>query len=317
MENLTLTFSVKIMIATIYAFLFLFSGVVCLKNLIQKDKDFTNLNLRVKSFWIITPLFTFAILGNKLTAFILVGFISYLALKEFISLIPTRRADRRVLFWAYLSIPVQLYFIYTNWLAMFYLFIPLYMFFIIPFRMVTVGETEGFLRAAGTIHWGMMATVYSIGYLAAFLVLPFLNNPLAGGVGLFLYIIFLTVINDVAQFCFGKAFGKNKIVPKVSPNKTWEGFIGGLLTTSILATLLGSFLTPLTNIEAFIAGLIIAVSGFFGDVTMSAIKRDIGVKDSGTLIPGHGGILDRIDSLIFTAPLFFHFTVYLHYRGIL
>jgi phosphatidate cytidylyltransferase len=317
MENLVLTFNVKIMIIAIYTFLLLFSGIVVLKNIFQKDKDFTNLNLRVKSFWIIAPLFTFAIVGNKLTAFLLVGFISYLALKEYISLIPTRQADRRVLFWAYLSIPIQLYFIYTNWLAMFYLFIPLYMFFIIPLRMVTIGETEGFLRAAGTIHWGLMATVYSIGYLAAFLILPFATNPHAGGVGLFLYIIFLTVMNDMAQFCVGKTFGKNKIIPKISPNKTWEGFIGGLITTSILATLLGSFLTPLTIIEAFIAGLIISISGFIGDVTMSAIKRDIGVKDSGTLIPGHGGILDRIDSLIYTAPLFFHYTVYLHFRGIL
>lgn len=317
MENLALTFNVKIMIAAIYAFLTLFSTGVVFKNIFQKDKDFTNLNLRIKSFWIITPLFTLAILGNKLTAFLLVGFISYLALKEYISLIPTRRSDRRVLFWAYLSIPIQLYFIYTNWLAMFYLFIPLYMFFIIPLRMVTIGETEGFLRAAGTIHWGLMATVYSLGYLAAFLVLPLSSNPHAGGVGLFLYIIFLTVINDVAQYCCGKALGKNKITPKISPNKTWEGFIGGLIITSSLATILGQYLTPLNTFESLISGLIIAASGFIGDVTMSAIKRDIGVKDSGTLIPGHGGILDRLDSLIYTAPLFFHYTVYLHYRNIL
>lgn len=317
MEHLILTHNVKIMILGIYALLTAFSVAAILKNICQKGKDFTNLNLRIKSFWIITPLLTFAVMGNKLSAFILVGFISYLALKEFISLVPTRRADRRVLLWTYLAIPVQLYFIYTNWLAMFYLFIPLYMFFLIPLRMIMIGEIEGFLRAAGTIHWGMMATVYSIGYLAAFLVLPFSGNPQAGGVGLFLFIVTLTVLNDAAQFCFGKAFGKNKIIPKISPNKTVEGFIGGVITTSALSTVIGHYLTPLTTIEAFIAGLVISISGFVGDVIMSAIKRDIGVKDSGTLIPGHGGILDRIDSLIFTAPLFFHFTVYLHFRGIL
>lgn len=317
MENLILTHNTKIMILGIYALLTGFSIVTVLKNIFQKGKDFTNLNLRIKSFWIITPLLTFAVIGNKLSAFILVGFISYLALKEFISMVPTRRADRRVLLWAYLAIPLQLYFIYINWLAMFYLFIPLYMFFLIPLRMIMIGETEGFLRAAGTIHWGMMATVYSVGYLAALLVLPSSGNPQAGGVGLFLFIVTLTVLNDAAQFCFGKAFGKNKIIPKISPNKTVEGFVGGLFTTSILSTIIGHYLTPLTSIEAFIAGLVISTSGFVGDVIMSAIKRDIGVKDSGTLIPGHGGILDRIDSLIFTAPLFFHFTVYLHFRGIL
>lgn len=317
MEHLILTHNTKIMILGIYVILSIFSIVTVLKNIFQKGKDFTNLNLRIKSFWIITPLLTFAVVGNKLSAFILVGLISYLALKEFISMVPTRRADRRVLLWAYLTIPVQLYFIYTNWLAMFYLFIPLYMFFLIPLRMIMIGETEGFLRAAGTIHWGMMATVYSVGYLAALLVLPSSGNPHAGGVGLFLFIVTLTVLNDAAQFCFGKAFGKNKIIPKISPNKTVEGFVGGLITTSILSTVIGHYLTPLTTVEAFIAGLIISSSGFVGDVIMSAIKRDIGVKDSGNLIPGHGGILDRIDSLIFTAPLFFHFTVYLHFRGIL
>lgn len=317
MEILSLTLNVKYMILGIYVFLSAVSLMVIFKNLFQKGKDFTNLNQRVKSFWLITALLTFAILGNKLTAFILVGFISYLALKEYFSLISTRRADRRILFWAYLSIPIQLYFIYINWLAMFYLFIPLYMFLIIPLRMVTIGETDGFLKAAGTIHWGLMATVYSLGYLAAFLVLPFDINPHAGGIGLFIYIIFLTVINDFSQYCCGKKFGKNKIIPKVSPNKTWEGFYGGIIMTTILATLLAPILTPLTQIQAIIAGLIIATSGFIGDVTISALKRDIGVKDSGTLLPGHGGILDRLDSLIYTAPLFFHYTVYLHYRGIL
>lgn len=317
METLALTANVKYIIIGIYVFLSFISFIVIVKNLLQKGKDFTNFNQRVKSFWFITILFTFAILSNKLTAFILVGFISYLALKEYLSLIPTRRADRRVLFWAYLSIPIQLYFIYINWLAMFYLFIPLYMFLVIPLRMVTIGETEGFLRAAGTIHWGLIATVYSLGYLAAFLVLPFNINPHAGGIGLFIFIIFLTVINDFSQYCFGKRFGKNKIIPKVSPNKTWEGFYGGIVMTIVIATLLAPILTPLTHIQAILAGLIISISGFIGDVTISALKRDIGVKDSGTLLPGHGGILDRLDSLIFTAPLFFHYTVYLHYRGIL
>ena len=149
------------------------------------------------------------------------------------------------------------------------------------------------------------------------MVLPFANNPVAGGVGLFIYIVFLTVINDAAQFCFGKKFGKNKIIPKISPNKTREGFLGGIITTPMIAFLIAPYLTPLTHIEALIAGLFISISGFIGDVVMSAIKRDLGVKDSGTLIPGHGGILDRLDSLIYTAPLFFHYTVYLHYRGIL
>lgn len=313
MQFFSVTPNVQLAIIGIYAVLSIFTGGIILKNLIQKDKDFTNLNLRIKSFWIITPLLTLAIIGNKLISFLFVGFISFLALKEFLSLIPTRRADRRVLFWAYLAIPMQLYFLYTGRVIMFYLFVPLYMFIIVPLRMVTIGETEGFLKSASTIHWGMMTTVYSLGYLAAFLILPLDKNPVAGGIGLFIYVVFLTIMNDAAQFSFGKKFGKNKIIPKVSPNKTYEGFFGGVITTTLLALIISPYLTPLTTIESVFAGFAISVSGFIGDVVISAIKRDLGVKDSGTLIPGHGGILDRIDSMIYTVPLFFHYVVYLHF----
>ena len=111
----------------------------------------------------------------------------------------------------------------------------------------------------------------------------------------------------------GKLTGRHKVIPKVSPNKTWEGFWGGLTTTTVLAALLAPQLTPLSLTESVCAGLLIGCGGFIGDVTISALKRDIGVKDSGSLLPGHGGILDRIDSLTFTAPLLFHFVYYLHY----
>ncbi len=122
----------------------------------------------------------------------------------------------------------------------------------------------------------------------------------------------LTELNDIYQYLFGKRFGKRKIVPKVSPNKTVEGFLGALTATTATALAL-MFLTPFTLPEALMAGMLIASAGFVGDVVVSMIKRDVGIKDSGTLIPGHGGILDRIDSLTYTAPLFFHYLYYLHY----
>jgi phosphatidate cytidylyltransferase len=107
-------------------------------------------------------------------------------------------------------------------------------------------------------------------------------------------------------------FGKFKIIPKVSPNKTWEGFIGGVLTTTVVGYFL-RFLTPLTGYEAIAVSFIIAITGFIGDVVVSAIKRDFGLKDTGSVIPGHGGILDRIDSLAIAAPVFFHLIYFLHY----
>jgi len=179
-------------------------------------------------------------------------------------------------------------------------------------RLVLAGETKGFIRAAGTLHWGMMLTVFSISHLAYLLVLP-VKNTAAGPIGLVIFVIFVTQFNDVCQYIWGKNFGKHKIIPKVSPNKTWEGFLGGLATISIVGSLIAPLLTPLTWVQGLGAGLLLGVAGFIGDVVLSSVKRDLDIKDSSQFIPGHGGVLDRIDSLTFTAPLFFHYLKYLHY----
>lgn len=277
------------------------------------DKNFEELRARLRSWWWMAAIFIFAMLTSKMVSLCLLGFISFLAFKEYLSLIPTRRADRRVLFWAYLAIPIQYYWVGIAWYGLFIIFIPVYWFLFLPFRMVIIGETQGFLRAAGTLHWGLMTTVFSLSHAAYLLVLPEEVNPLAGGAGLLLFLVFLTEFNDISQYIWGKMLGKYKIIPKVSPNKTWEGFLGGVLTTTVLAFVIATWLTPLTSLEAVLAGLMIALAGFFGDVSISALKRDLGIKDSGHLLPGHGGILDRVDSLTYTAPLFFHFIYYLHY----
>lgn len=317
MEQLVITHNVKICTVIIYAIMLILTLGANIVGVIKKNDALSNFKQRMKSFWMIVILFTVAFAWNKITALIFLAFISYLALKEYLSLVATRRTDRRVLLWAYLAIPLQLYFIYTDWLVMFYLFVPLYMFLLIPVRMVTIGENEGFLKACGTIHWGLMTTVYALGYLMMYLALPVAKNPAGGGVGLLLFVLFITVFNDFAQYVWGKSLGRHKIIPKVSPNKTWEGFIGGVITTSVISAILAPYLTPLTIHQGIFAGFALSIAGFLGDVIMSAIKRDLGVKDTGTLLPGHGGILDRLDSLIFTAPLFFHYVVYLHFQGLL
>jgi phosphatidate cytidylyltransferase len=180
-------------------------------------------------------------------------------------------------------------------------------------RMILIGETQGFLRAVGTLHWGLMITVFSLSHMAYMLVLPEATNPAGGRMGLLIFLVVLTELNDVAQYLWGKSFGRRKISPKVSPNKTVAGFIGGVATTVLLAVLFAPYLTPLSFAASLAAGALIGIGGFVGDVTISALKRDIGVKDSGSLLPGHGGILDRLDSLTYTAPLFFHFVHYLYY----
>ena len=308
-----LTTNVRWALAGVAGVLVLATLVVWLIAATHRDKDYSELKLRMRSWWVMIGIFAGAMLLSPLASVVFFAFVSFLALKEYLSLIQTRRADRRVLFWAYLAIPVHYYWVATAWYGMFIIFIPVYMFLLLPLRMVIIGETEGFLRAMGTLHWGMMTTVFSLSHMAFLLVLPADKNPAGAGAGLMLYLVFLTQFNDVAQYTWGKLFGKHKVIPKVSPKKTWEGLIGGNLTTLILAVLIAPYLTPFSFYEAAGAGLIIGVFGFIGDVTISALKRDLGVKDSGSLLPGHGGILDRIDSLTYTAPLFFHYVYFLHY----
>ena len=289
------------------------SVIVALLCVARRDRDYSELKLRMRSWWWMIGIFFGAILLSPTASVVFLGLVSFLAFKEYLSLIATRRADRRALFWAYLAIPIHFYWVGIAWYGMFIIFIPVYMFLLLPLRMLIIGETEGFLRAASTLHWGLMTTVFSLSHMAYLLVLDPAKNPAGGGAGLLLYLVFLTQFNDVAQYTWGKLFGRHKVVPKVSPKKTWEGLIGGNLTTLVLAVFVAPYLTPFSMLEAAGAGLIIGVFGFIGDVTISALKRDIGVKDCGTLIPGHGGILDRIDSLTYTAPLFFHYLYYLYY----
>lgn len=311
--SITVDYTVLWSLAGLYVLLMVASLITAVLIKIRPESNYTELKQRVSSWWLMVSIFTLAMVLSRNVSLVFFGLISFLALKEYLSIIPTRRADRRVLFWAYLTIPLQYYWVAQEWYGMFIIFIPVYMFLYLPMRMVIIGETKDFLRAAGTLHWGLMTLVFSISHLAYLLVLPTTESFKAGGAGLVLFLVFLTQFNDVAQYVWGKMLGKHKIIPRVSPNKTWEGFVGGIVTTTFLAMLLSSVLTPLSLAMAALAGLIISMAGFIGDVTISALKRDIGVKDSGSLLPGHGGILDRIDSLTYSAPLFFHFMWYFYY----
>lgn len=278
---------------------------------VRPDKDFGELNARIRSWWFMAGVFMLAIVLSRAISLVFLAFLSFLALKEYLSLIPTRRADRAVLLWVYLAVPLQYLWVWIDWYGMFIIFIPVYMFILIPVRMVLHGQTEGFLRAAGTVHWGLMTTVFTLSHIAYLLQLP--EKGGAQGASLVLFLVLVTQLNDVAQYTWGKLFGRHKVMPTVSPNKTYEGLIGGIATSFVVVVLLAPYLTPLTRGESLVTGFFLPLAGFLGDVSVSAIKRDIGVKDAGSLIPGHGGVLDRVNSLTFTAPLFFHFLRYLHF----
>jgi phosphatidate cytidylyltransferase len=309
---LSLPDGVRNTMAGIFVLLVAASILARVLRLRRPNADWTELIQRIRTWWIMATVFMVALVLGRRVSLVFFAFLSFLALKEYLSLIPTRRADRRVLFWAYLAIPVQYYWIGIDWYGMFIIFIPVFMFLLLPLRMILIGQTEGFLRAVGTLHWGLMMTVFCLSHLAGLLVLHRPADPV-GGPGLVLYVVCLTQLNDVAQYAWGRTLGRHRVTPTVSPKKTYEGLIGGLATTLVLAMLLAPLLTPLRPLHAACAGVLIGVMGFAGDVTVSALKRDLGIKDSGTMLPGHGGILDRLDSTLYTAPLFFHFVRYLYY----
>ncbi|MCB1619381.1 MAG: phosphatidate cytidylyltransferase [Thiothrix sp.] len=276
------------------------------------ERDYQELYLRIRSWWWMIGILFACLAFSRGSAIVLFGFISFLALKEFFSIVPTRLSDRRVIFWAYVAIPVQYYWVYSGWYGMFTVFIPVYVFLFLPMLMVLAGNTRGFIQAAGVMHWAVMLTVFCLSHMAYLIALPALN-PGAGSIGMVIFILFMTELNDVSQYVFGRTLGRHRIIPAVSPNKTWEGFLGGLGTVTLASTVLAPWLTPLGFLHGLFAGLLIGAAGFIGDVVISSVKRDLQIKDSGQLIPGHGGMLDRFDSLIYTAPLFFHYTHYFAY----
>ena len=298
-------------LAVIFALLLIATVVNGLLVWRRPDKDWRELTLRIRTWWVIIVLFSLAILSPHWLALTFFALVSFMALKEFLTLAPSRQTDRMPLLWMFVAIPINYWLIGINWYGMFVVFIPVYAFLFLPVRMVIAGDTQGFLRFASQHHWSLMTTVFAFSHVAFLLVLP--DDGKQTGALLVLFLVGLTEFNDIAQYLWGKSIGRMKVMPKVSPNKTLAGLIGGVATTTLMAALLGPVMTPLNLPLSLLAGFIIGLSGFCGDVVMSAIKRDIGVKDSGTLLPGHGGILDRLDSLIFTAPVFFHFIRYFCY----
>ena len=268
--------------------------------------DFKNLRARINSWWVMVALVAAALLAGWQVVVLLFGLISFVALREFLSLAPIRREDRLIVLLAYLAIPISYAAIVFDRYGFYLVIIPTYAFLIGPFVMAIIGQTRAYLSTAALFHWGLMTCVYNIGY-AAYLMRTPESEPLpAGAAGLVFLLLAATEFNDVAQYVWGKLFGRHKVIPKVSPNKTWEGFLGGWASTAALIWFAGPLFAPLEGVSLAVMAAVIPLAGFAGDVTMSAVKRDIGVKDTSQFIPGHGGLLDRIDSLTFTAPLYFH-----------
>jgi phosphatidate cytidylyltransferase len=191
---------------------------------------------------------------------------------------------------------------------MFSIFIPVYAFLFIPLRTALAGDCDHFLERAAKVQWGLMACVYCLSHAAALLNLE-IPGYVRQNAKLLVFLVAVVQLSDVFQYVWGKTLGRHKIAPLVSPSKTWEGFIGGILSASALGAALWR-VTPFKPWQAGLISLALTLAGFAGGLVMSAIKRDRGVKDYGQLIEGHGGVMDRVDSLCFAAPVFFHIVRY-------
>lgn len=268
-----------------------------------------NLNARVRAWWSMVAIFAAAFLLGKNATIAMFALISFFALREFLTLTPTRTGDRRALSLAFfVVIPVQYILIAMDWYGLFSIFIPVYGFLLLPSVSALAHDTENFLERTAKIQWGVMIAVYCISHVPALLLLDIPGrageNPL-----LMFYLILVVQMSDVLQYVFGKLFGKTKIAPVVSPSKTVEGFVGGAAS----ATLIGAamwWITPFTPLQSAGMAAIVVAMGFLGGLVLSAVKRSLGAKDWGAMIEGHGGVMDRMDSVSFAAPIFFHATRY-------
>jgi len=268
-----------------------------------------NLNKRINAWWVMVILIGIAFLFGRIGVIVLFAFASFTALREFITLTDTRRSDHYALVAAFFVIlPVQYWLIADEWYGLHSIFIPVYAFLFMPIIAALRSDTTRFMERVAVTQWGLMLAVFCVSHVPALLTL---DIPEYEGRNLLLIAFLVLVVqsSDVLQYIWVKLLGRRKIAPELSPSKTWEGFLGGVGSATLLGAALW-WITPFSPFEAGLMALAVTLMGFFGGLVMSAIKRDRGVKDWGHMIEGHGGMLDRLDSVIFAAPVFFHLTRY-------
>lgn len=269
-------------------------------------------NRRVRAWWIICALLAIAFVSPGLTV-ALFGIMSFWALREFITLTPTRLGDHRALFWVFFFFtPLQFVLVAWNNYSLFSILIPVYAFLFIPARIALAGDYKRFLERIAKIQSGLLICVYCLSFAPALLHMPRVEE--ASRPRLMFFFVAMTLLSEAFQFVWSQLYGRHVIAPTINATRTWEGLVGGSASTSLAGILL-YWATPFTRWEAAFMSMVIAVMGFAGSMTMSAIKRDRGVRDYGTLVEGHGGVLDRIDAICFAAPVFYHITRHLFAIG--
>lgn len=293
---------------------------------VSPSQENTDRLASLKTWWALVLLFCCSVLLGRFAVAGLFALASCIGVREYLHLTSRSRDLPSIQTCLYLAVPLQFSWVVLGWFEPFWVTVPVAGLLVIAGSAAATGKTHDFLRDVATLMWGLLLLVFCLSHAAMFLALSESSNQVAGNAGWIVYLILLTESNDIAQALWGRQFGRHKVTPTVSPHKTWEGLLLGIATTILLAVVLAPILTPLhagptrnagsvslalPYVWSAIAGALIAISGFFGDISMSAFKRDVGVKDSSSLLPGQGGMLDRVDSLTFAAPVFFYFVYWL------
>lgn len=267
---------------------------------------YIELKERVTFWWGMTIVFGLTMWIHPYISLFTLAFLSFFALREFFSLVDVSPKERRLFLWAYLAIPVQFYWILTDWYGMFLIFIPVHIFLIMPLiRLLSLQDTKGFLKSVASTHWGLMLMVFGLSHLAYFSIMQPEHGPY-----LILYLVLCTQFADIIQFLSSKWFGKRAVVKEANDSITYEGMGVSFVSTIILSILIAPILLPMDSYFAVVSGALIAFASFVGSLNVSCVKRDLQTNKNGTYVPHKESFLGRIDTLSYTAPLFFHFIRY-------
>lgn len=273
------------------------------------SSSIANFNSRTAAWWVMVLVLVSAFYFGKSAVVLLFACLSGIALYEFLVLSKGARADRNTTLAAFLVVlPLHYYLVWSEWYGLFTVFIPVYVFLLLPVVAVFRGQTTGFLASVSELQWGVMISIFCISHVPALMLLH-IRGFEGGNVLLIAFLLLVVQSSDVLQYVWGKLLGRHKIAPSLSPSKTVEGLVGGVACATAIGGVLW-WITPFSVSQALLIAFALTLLGFAGGLVMSAIKRDRGVKDWGYIIKGHGGVLDRLDSICFSAPVFFHIVRY-------
>jgi phosphatidate cytidylyltransferase len=268
-------------------------------------------NRRLQAWWFFSVVIIFAYMWPALTVLLFAG-VSFWALREFVTLTPTRIGDHRALFWVFFFFtPMQFLLIYLDNYGLYSVLIPVFAFLFIAARAAVYGDYDRYLERIAKVQCALMVCVYCLSFAPALLYLKVVESAdVHHPASMLFFFISIVLSADLLIWFWSRIYSRHIIAEKIDPVTSWEGVLMGAASTSVLGWLL-AWAAPFPDWWQTVAmSLLIAVMAACGSLTMSAIKRDRGEIASGDFVEGHGGVLSRIGSICFAAPVFYHVTRY-------